>query len=76
MRALSVGPGGRFGWKGVAAPPPPEPDAAIMRPVAVATCDLDRPAALGATPFVLPLHYGHERVASMISIGDRWPAQR
>ncbi len=71
MRALTVGPGGKFAFKDVPAPPPPGPDGAVVHPVAVATCDLDRPMALGATPFLLPLHFGHECVAEVISVGDR-----
>jgi hypothetical protein len=30
----------------------------------MATCDLDRPLMLGATPFPLPLQLGHECVAA------------
>jgi alcohol dehydrogenase len=71
MRALAVAPGGRLAWRDVAVPPSPAPDAAIVHPIAVATCDLDRALALGATPFPLPLHFGHECVAEVIAIGER-----
>jgi alcohol dehydrogenase len=71
MRALTVSPGGRFAWRAVPVPPPPGPDAAIVHPLAVATCDLDRPVALGATPFLLPLHFGHECVAEVLEVGER-----
>jgi alcohol dehydrogenase len=71
MRALSVGAGGRFAWREVPTPPAPGPEGAIVHPIAVATCDLDRLMALGATPFLLPLHYGHECVAEVRSIGER-----
>jgi alcohol dehydrogenase len=71
MRALSVSPGGRFAWRAVPVPPPPGPDGAIVHPLAVATCDLDRPVALGATPFLLPLHFGHECVAEVLDVGER-----
>jgi alcohol dehydrogenase len=71
MRALTVAPGGRIDWRDVPAPPPPGPDAALVRPIAVATCDLDRALALGATPFALPLHFGHECVAEVIATGER-----
>jgi alcohol dehydrogenase len=71
MRALSVGPGGRFAWKDVPAPTDPGPDGAIVHPIAVATCDLDRLLALGGTPFVLPLHFGHECVAEVLAVGER-----
>jgi alcohol dehydrogenase len=71
MRALTVGPGGRFSWRDAPAPPPPGPDGAVVHPIAVATCDLDRVMALGATPFVLPLHFGHECVAEVLAVGER-----
>jgi alcohol dehydrogenase len=70
MRALSAQPGGRLVWRAVPEPPAPGPDGALVHPVAVATCDLDRPLALGATPFPLPLHFGHECVADVVSVGS------
>jgi alcohol dehydrogenase len=36
----------------------------------VATCDLDRPLMLGATPFPLPLQLGHECVAEVVMVGE------
>jgi alcohol dehydrogenase len=71
MRVLSVAPGRRLAWRQAPAPPAPGPSAAIVRPIAAATCDLDRALGLGATPFPLPLHYGHECVAEVIAVGDR-----
>jgi alcohol dehydrogenase len=71
MRALVVSPGGRLSWRAVPAPPPPRPHEALVHPIAVATCDLDRPLALGATPFPLPLRFGHECVAEVLSVGDQ-----
>ena len=71
MRALVARPGGRLGWRSVPEPPAPGPTARIVHPVAVATCDLDRAIALGATPFPLPLHFGHECVAEVVSVGER-----
>jgi alcohol dehydrogenase len=35
----------------------------------MATCDLDRLLGLGATPFILPLHFGHECVAEVLAVG-------
>jgi alcohol dehydrogenase len=69
MRALRLMPGGRLRWAGVPAPPPPGPLGAVVRPLAVATCDLDRPMGLGATPFLAPLHFGHECVAEVLAVG-------
>jgi len=69
MRALTLMPGGRLRWRSVPAPPPPGPLGAIVRPLAVATCDLDRPMGLGATPFLTPLRFGHECVAEVLGVG-------
>jgi alcohol dehydrogenase len=70
MRALTVMPGGRFRWQSAPAPPPPGPRGAIVHPIAIATCDLDPAIALGASPFPLPLHLGHECVAEVLAVGD------
>ena len=71
MRALTALPGGRFEWRDVPAPPPPGALAATVHPIAVATCDLDRVVGLGASPFALPLHFGHECVAEVLHVGER-----
>ena len=70
VRGLVVRPGARLTWRDLPAPPPPRPLAAVVAPLAVATCDLDRPLALGATPFPLPLHLGHECVAEVVRVGE------
>ncbi len=71
MRALVASPRGRLSWRDVPAPSRPGPDGALVHPIAAATCDLDRALALGATPFLLPLHFGHECVADVLSVGER-----
>src|SRR3954467_1112737 len=80
MRALVLSPGGRLAWRSVPSPPPPPPEGAVVRPIAIATCDMDRPIALGTTPFPAPLHFGHECVAEVVSVGgavrDFRPGQR
>jgi alcohol dehydrogenase len=70
MRALILHPGGRLAWRSVAAPAPPGPLEAIVHPIAVATCDMDRPIGLGATPFITPLAFGHECVAEVLAVGS------
>jgi alcohol dehydrogenase len=70
MQALQAAPGGRLRWRSVAAPAYPAPDSALVRPLAVATCDLDRPIMLGASPFPLPLQLGHECVAEVVAVGE------
>jgi alcohol dehydrogenase len=69
MRALRVAPGGRIEWRSAPAPPPPGPKEAIVHPIAVATCDLDRAILLGRTPFPMPFHYGHESIAEVVEVG-------
>ncbi len=71
MRALQVAPGMRLRWRDVPAPAAPGPDGATVRPIAISTCDLDCPLALGATQFALPLHLGHECVAEVLAVGER-----
>jgi alcohol dehydrogenase len=70
MRALTVGTRGRVEWREVPVPRLPGPEGAIVHPIAVATCDLDRMLALGRTPVPLPLHFGHECVAEVLSVGQ------
>jgi len=70
MRTLIASPGGRLTWREVPAPPPPGPFGAVVHPIAVATCDLDRALVLGATPFPLPLRLGHECVAEVLLVGE------
>ncbi|MEU1984949.1 alcohol dehydrogenase catalytic domain-containing protein [Nocardia sp. NPDC019395] len=70
MRGLVAAPGGRLRWRSVPEPGLPGPEGALVRPIAVATCDLDRAMMLGRTPFPLPLHLGHECVAEVTDIGD------
>jgi threonine dehydrogenase-like Zn-dependent dehydrogenase len=53
----------------------PEPElssdaAALVRPVAVATCDLDALIISGHSPFPSPFPLGHECVAKVVDIGD------
>jgi alcohol dehydrogenase len=71
MRALVAGPGGRLAWRAVAVPAAPGPHGAVVRPIAVATCDLDRALVLGKTPFPRPLCLGHECVAEVVAVGDQ-----
>jgi alcohol dehydrogenase len=76
MRALSAAPGGRLRWRQVPAPARPGPDGATVRPIAVATCDIDCPLTMGTTQLLLPLRLGHECVAEVIDVGERVQAFR
>jgi threonine dehydrogenase-like Zn-dependent dehydrogenase len=44
--------------------------AALVRPVAVATCDLDALIIQGISPFAPPFPLGHECVAEVVEVGD------
>jgi threonine dehydrogenase-like Zn-dependent dehydrogenase len=53
----------------------PEPElssdrAALVRPLAVATCDLDELILSGSSPFAPPFPVGHECVAEVLALGD------
>jgi threonine dehydrogenase-like Zn-dependent dehydrogenase len=53
----------------------PEPElssdrAALVRPLAVATCDLDALIVTGGSPFPAPFPIGHECVAEVVDVGD------
>jgi alcohol dehydrogenase len=71
MRSLQVAPGASLRWRDVPAPAPPGPDGAVVHPIACSTCDVDCGIALGAGPFPLPLHLGHECVAEVLAVGER-----
>lgn len=70
MRALQAAPGGKLRFRDVPAPPPPGPDGAIVHPIAIATCDIDCPLAMGMLQMPLPLHLGHECVAEVVAVGE------
>jgi threonine dehydrogenase-like Zn-dependent dehydrogenase len=57
-------------WEYAAEPTLGNDGAAIVRPVAVATCDLDVAALQGRFPLNGPYPFGHEGVAEVLAIGD------
>jgi threonine dehydrogenase-like Zn-dependent dehydrogenase len=61
---------GRVEWEDVAAPEVESSGQAIVEPLAVATCDLDRAIVDGVAPFPGPFPIGHEMVASVVDVGD------
>lgn len=71
MRQLTfVGPG-NFEWRDVPAPRLEADTDALVRPLAVARCDLDLYIALGTTPFKGPFAFGHESVGEVIDAGPK-----
>jgi alcohol dehydrogenase len=70
MRSIRLTSPGRLIWQDCPVPQLPGPYGALVRPVAMATCDLDRPLGLGAAPFPRPLQFGHECVGEVLAVGD------
>lgn len=64
-----LGPG-ELGRREVAAPQLTGDGAALVRPIAVATCDLDALIIAGTSPFPAPFAIGHECVAEVVDTGD------
>jgi alcohol dehydrogenase len=69
MRGLIASLGGKFRWRSVSRPAVPGPRGALVRPIAVATCDVNRPMMSGRSIFPLPLHLGHECTAEVVNVG-------
>lgn len=69
MRHLLFDGPGKVRWDEVDDPRLPSPDAAIVRPLVVATCDLDVAALRGAYPLAGPYPLGHEGIAEVTDIG-------
>jgi alcohol dehydrogenase len=70
MQALTyLGPR-RLEWRERPEPELPSDQAALVRPRAVATCDLDALIVSGRAPFQAPFPLGHECVAEVVTLGD------
>jgi alcohol dehydrogenase len=57
-------------WREASAPRISSDLAALVRPKAVATCDLDALIIAGDSPFPAPFPLGHECVAEVVEVGD------
>lgn len=70
MQQMEFLAAGRVRWSEVPDPGLTRPDEALVRPVAVATCDLDVGALRGGYPLGGPYPFGHEGVAEVVAVGD------
>jgi threonine dehydrogenase-like Zn-dependent dehydrogenase len=70
MRSLVLEDTRRLVWREAPEPQRRYEREAIVRPLAVAACDLDQPMIFGRTPFPLPIHLGHECVAEIVEGPD------
>lgn len=70
MRALYfLGPG-QLEWRETPEPRLLSRSDALVRPIAVASCDLDTGLIHGSVPFAGPFPLGHEGVAEVLAVGD------
>lgn len=69
MQALMVVRPGSLAWVETPAPALTSPGGALVRPIASASCDLDRRLIAGKTPFKPPFAIGHECVAEVLEVG-------
>ncbi|MBA2545587.1 MAG: alcohol dehydrogenase catalytic domain-containing protein [Solirubrobacterales bacterium] len=70
MKALTFAGKDDIGWRDVDDPAIQGDGEALVRPLAVATCDLDLLLVRGMVPFEEPFPIGHECVAEVTEVGD------
>jgi threonine dehydrogenase-like Zn-dependent dehydrogenase len=70
MQQLMFQAAGEYAWRDVPDPQITSPEQAIVRPLAVACCDLDVAVAEGRLPMPPGHAVGHEGVAEIVAIGD------
>jgi threonine dehydrogenase-like Zn-dependent dehydrogenase len=73
MRELTLVEPGRLEWADVDEPRRQDDRDALVRPLAVATCDLDAMIIAGRTPYGPPIAVGHECVAEVLEAADGGP---
>lgn len=71
MQQLTFIKPGIFEWHDVVYPKIQTGSDAIVRPIAVARCDLDLYIATGFIPFPGPFAFGHEMVGEIVDAGDK-----
>ena len=70
MRALMFRGPMAIAWEEVETPRLVEPRDALVRPIAVARCDLDPAIAFGLYPIPAPFVMGHEMVGEVVTVGE------
>jgi alcohol dehydrogenase len=71
MQELTFVNPGVVEWREAAPPRLESQSEVLVRPLAVATCDLDAAIVRGRAPFVGPFPLGHEFVAEVVEVGER-----
>jgi threonine dehydrogenase-like Zn-dependent dehydrogenase len=70
MRQLTFVEPGKLEWRDVGEPKLEADVEAIVRPVNVATCDLDLALVRGKAPAPREFAFGHEGIAEVVEVGD------
>src|ERR687898_1059603 len=70
MQELTFIEKGKLEWREATAPRLEGASEALVRPVAVATCDIDLGIVRGQVPYQEPFPFGHECVAEVTDVGD------
>jgi alcohol dehydrogenase len=70
LRSLTVTEDRAVEWREVPDPAIEAPEHAVVRPLAVALCDLDQPMIRGQAPFPPPIALGHEGIAEVVEVGE------
>jgi alcohol dehydrogenase len=70
MRQLEITGARSVQWREAPAPTLQGDGEALVRPLAVALCDLDAVFLSGAVPIAEPFALGHECVAEVLEVGD------
>lgn len=74
-QALIFGPRG-LAWAEIPAPTLSDPQEALVRPIAVSVCDIDRRMLSGEVPVSTPIVLGHEAVAEVLEAGEESGVRR
>ncbi|MFB8002526.1 zinc-binding dehydrogenase [Nocardia sp. NPDC056000] len=70
MQRLMLDGPGALRWEDCPEPVLDSPDQALVRPIALATCDIDPAVLQGRFPLPGPYAFGHEGVAEVVAVGD------
>lgn len=76
MQELTFVEPGKLAWRETPEPTLQAAGEALVRPIAVATCDIDALIVRGMVPFEGPFPFGHEGVAEVLDTGDAVTAVR
>ncbi|WP_194813936.1 zinc-binding dehydrogenase [Nocardia sp. XZ_19_385] len=71
MKRLTLSGPGALTWEDVPEPEITAPGQALVRPIALATCDIDPAVLRGSFPLSGPYPFGHEGVVEVVAVGEQ-----